>query len=138
VRGTVSLTAPGLESPANAGVRENRGKRIPGGDLLPLPGLPAPAVVRAAGAAARGQLADDVGRLRRHLAAIVDDYEDTYTAHLVERIACHVEVLHGFERMTAGERVAAGVPVDEALAEVDREATVLRRRLGPRPRRKSR
>ena len=82
------------------------------------------------------RLADDVGRLRRHLAALVDNYDDTLTAHRVERVARHVEVLHASDRPTAADRHRAGTPLDEALAEVDREAATLRRRLGPRPRRK--
>jgi hypothetical protein len=80
-------------------------------------------------------LADDVGHLRRHLASLVDGYDGTYTAHLVERIAVHVDTLDSLVRPTAGELVKAGVPVDEALVAVDRHRAELERRLDSRPRR---
>jgi hypothetical protein len=88
-------------------------------------------------------LADDVGRLRGHLASIVDDFESTYSAHLVERIACDVDTFDSWARPTAADRyrqlVAEGIDDDEAveqaLAEVDRESDSLRGRLGARPRR---
>jgi hypothetical protein len=80
-------------------------------------------------------LADDVGRLRRHLASLVDGYDGTYTAHIVERIARHVDTLDSWARPTAGELVQTGIPVSKALAEVDRKRAVLRHRLGPPPRR---
>jgi hypothetical protein len=80
-------------------------------------------------------LADDVGRLRGHLASIVDDFESTYCAHVVERMGCHVDRLDSWARPTAGELVKAGVPVDEALVAVDRHGAELERRLDSRPRR---
>lgn len=84
------------------------------------------------------QLADDVGRLRRHLDTLVDEYADTLTAAYVDRIARHVETLHADRRAPAAHRYRALVdeglaPAEalaRALAEVDREAEDIRRRLG--------
>jgi hypothetical protein len=75
-------------------------------------------------------LADDVGRLSRHLSRLTEDYSGTYTSALVERVAGHVETLHLVFRATAAERFQAGATVEQALAETDREAAELRRRLG--------
>lgn len=84
------------------------------------------------------ELVGDLGTLRRHLARLIEDFDDTYTAALVERIAWHVEALHAEQRPPAAiryrELVDEGVPaveaIDRALAEVDREAREVRHRLG--------
>jgi hypothetical protein len=70
-------------------------------------------------------LADDVGRLRRRLPP-----DTLYTGWLVERLGDHVDVLDAMLRPTAGELVAAGVPVKEALHQVDQDRARLRQRLG--------
>jgi hypothetical protein len=76
-------------------------------------------------------LADDVGRLRRY----------GYTPWLGDRLAAHVEALYLERRAPAAiryrELADEGVDEDEALelalAEVDREAIEVRRRLGLDP-----
>ena len=77
-------------------------------------------------------IADDLGRLRRRLPP-----ETIYTGWLVERLAEHVDVLDAMFRPSAADRYRSNVRfgVDEleavqtALATVDAEAVVMRRRL---------
>lgn len=70
------------------------------------------------------QLADDVGRLRRIAKP------ESSLAHLADRLATHVEDLDCVTILTAGELVALGVRVDDALAASDAHRDRLRRKLG--------
>jgi hypothetical protein len=69
-------------------------------------------------------LVDDIGRLRRRLA------RDEDLAHLLERIAFNVETLAHLFEPAAAELVAGGMPVERAIAEVDRRYERIRRQLG--------
>ena len=69
-------------------------------------------------------LAEDVGRARRSVEP------ESYLAHLLDRIALHVETLDGMFFATAGELCAAGVRAEEALARVDQRDRELRALLG--------
>jgi hypothetical protein len=77
------------------------------------------------------ELAGDVGRLRRRFSSNGDEL----SAHLADRIASHVEALHGIVMPSAGELVAWTAPgdeeaVEEALRLVDEWWRRLEHRLG--------
>ncbi len=74
------------------------------------------------------QLATDVGRLRRHTG-------DGYVAHLVDRLAGHVETLHLAVTPSAAELAGQTYPGDQAtlelaIYEVDEAWQHLQARLG--------
>lgn len=83
-----------------------------------------------------GLLASDLGRLRKHLAPIVENFDNTYTAHMIERLSGTVEVLDSMLHPTAAELVQDGLSVEEALAQVDLRRAALLRTLGQHERAK--
>lgn len=64
-------------------------------------------------------MADDLGRLK----------SSGVEGHVVDRLCSHVEWMDADSRMTAAERVAEGVSVVDALAEVDHERNEIERRM---------
>lgn len=84
--------------------------------------------------------ADTLRRLRSLLRGLVDDYEDTYIAGLIDRLGRQLETMDCAIRSTAAETYRANVEfscdedmsIREALADADRRTAQWRRRIGIR------
>ena len=74
------------------------------------------------------RLAEDVGRLRRRIRD--ESRDNSYLAFLAGRVADRIDSLDCMIGQTAGELVAAGADVGQALDHVDERAASLRRLLG--------
>lgn len=83
-----------------------------------------------------GMIAADLGRLKKHLAPMVENFDKSYTAHMIERLSNAVEAIDTELNPTAAELVNEGMAVDEALAAVDRRRAALLRTLGQEQRAK--